>query len=140
MSNFVLVACILLTSARFSLSEKDVTKLQIGVKYKPELCTVKARGGDKVSVHYTGKLTNGEVFDSSLDRGEPIDFSLGSGMVIKPAGDNGIAGMCVGEKRKLKIPPDMGYGARGSPPKIPGGATLIFETELVALNGKKDHA
>lgn len=116
--------------------DKDVTKLQIGVKHKPDVCTVKAKSGDKVAVHYTGSLTDGTVFDSSVERGEPIDFTLGQGMVIQ-GWDNGIAGMCVGEKRKLKIPSDMGYGDRGSPPKIPGGATLIFTTELMGINGVK---
>eukprot|EP00245_Coleochaete_scutata_P000660 TRINITY_DN1076_c0_g2_i1.p1 TRINITY_DN1076_c0_g2~~TRINITY_DN1076_c0_g2_i1.p1 ORF type:complete len:149 (-),score=48.95 TRINITY_DN1076_c0_g2_i1:324-770(-) len=115
--------------------ESDVTKLQIGVKFKPKSCDVKAARGDKVKVHYRGALTDGTVFDSSYERGDPIEFDLGKGHVIK-GWDQGIAGMCLGEKRKLKIPSDLGYGASGSPPKIPGGATLIFDTELVGVNGK----
>ncbi|RZR97808.1 hypothetical protein BHM03_00027050, partial [Ensete ventricosum] len=104
-------------------------------QYKPESCTIQAHKGDKIKVHYRGSLTNGEVFDSSFERGDPIEFELGSGQVIK-GWDQGLLGMCVGEKRKLKIPAKLGYGAQGSPPKIPGGATLVFDTELVAVNGK----
>ncbi|GAY50733.1 hypothetical protein CUMW_129040 [Citrus unshiu] len=121
----------------------DVTELQIGVKYKPKTCDIQAHKGDKIKVHYRdsdcssayGKLTDGTVFDSSFERGDPIEFELGSGHVIK-GWDQGLLGMCVGEKRKLKIPAKLGYGAQGSPPTIPGGATLIFDTELVTVNGK----
>ncbi|XP_027092870.1 peptidyl-prolyl cis-trans isomerase FKBP15-1-like [Coffea arabica] len=113
----------------------DVTELQIGVKYKPESCEIQAHKGDKVRVHYRGKLTDGTVFDSSFERGDPIEFELGSGQVIK-GWDQGLLGMCVGEKRKLKIPAKLGYGDQGAPPSIPGGATLIFDTELVTVNGK----
>ncbi|WOK96567.1 peptidyl-prolyl cis-trans isomerase FKBP15-1 [Canna indica] len=113
----------------------DVTELQIGVKHKPESCTIQAHKGDRIKVHYRGSLTNGEVFDSSFERGDPIEFELGTGQVIK-GWDQGLLGMCVGEKRKLKIPAKLGYGAQGSPPRIPGGATLIFDTELVSVNGK----
>ncbi|CAN1141163.1 Peptidyl-prolyl cis-trans isomerase FKBP15-2 [Linum perenne] len=118
-----------------SAKSGDVTELQIGVKHKPESCEIQAHKGDKIKVHYRGKLTDGTVFDSSFERGDPIDFELGSGQVIK-GWDQGLLGMCVGEKRKLKIPAKLGYGDQGSPPTIPGGATLIFDTELVAVNGK----
>ncbi|GAB4841465.1 hypothetical protein Ancab_022181 [Ancistrocladus abbreviatus] len=113
----------------------DVTELQIGVKHKPKTCDIQAHKGDKVKVHYRGALTDGTVFDSSYERGDPIEFELGSGHVIQ-GWDQGLLGMCVGEKRKLKIPAKLGYGDSGSPPKIPGGATLIFDTELVSVNGK----
>ncbi|KAD2230171.1 hypothetical protein E3N88_41595 [Mikania micrantha] len=113
----------------------DVTELQIGVKHKPISCEVQAHKGDRIKVHYRGKLTDGTVFDSSFERGDPIEFELGTGQVII-GWDQGLLGMCVGEKRKLKIPAKMGYGDEGSPPTIPGGATLIFDTELVAVNGK----
>ncbi|GAQ84127.1 FKBP-type peptidyl-prolyl cis-trans isomerase [Klebsormidium nitens] len=113
---------------------KDVTELQIGVKFKPEVCSIKASKGDQVSVHYRGSLTDGSQFDASYDRGAPFDFKLGAGQVIK-GWDQGIAGMCIGEKRKLRIPSSLGYGDHGSPPKIPGGATLVFDTELIAING-----
>lgn len=91
-----------------------------------------AVAGKKVSVHYTGTLTNGQKFDSSLDRGKPFQFVLGAGQVIK-GWDQGVAGMKVGGKRKLTIPPDMGYGARGFPPVIPPNSTLVFEVELLAV-------
>ncbi|XP_010243152.1 PREDICTED: FK506-binding protein 2-like isoform X2 [Nelumbo nucifera] len=113
----------------------DVTELQIGVKFKPETCDIQAHKGDIIEVHYRGKLTDGTVFDSSFERDDPIKFELGSGQVIK-GWDQGLLAMCLGEKRKLKIPAKLGYGEQGSPPKIPGGATLIFDTELVAVNGK----
>src|SRR4051812_44176116 len=89
-----------------------------------------ARAGDSVEVHYTGWLTDGSKFDSSLDRGRPFSFPLGAGRVIK-GWDEGVAGMKVGGKRKLTIPPEMGYGARGFPPVIPANATLVFEVELL---------
>jgi len=89
-----------------------------------------AEAGDQVSVQYTGWLEDGTMFDSSLKRGKPIDFPLGTGSVI-PGWDEGIAGMQVGEKRQLRIPAKLGYGATGSPPVIPANATLIFDVELV---------
>uniref|UniRef100_A0ACD5XXG5 Uncharacterized protein n=1 Tax=Avena sativa TaxID=4498 RepID=A0ACD5XXG5_AVESA len=135
-----LLLCLLVAAAALLLvasakKAADVSELQIGVKFKPESCSISAHKGDRVKVHYRGKLTDGTVFDSSYERGDPIEFELGTGQVIK-GWDQGILGMCVGEKRKLKIPSKLGYGESGSPPTIPGGATLIFDTELVAVNGE----
>jgi FKBP-type peptidyl-prolyl cis-trans isomerase len=88
--------------------------------------------GKTVKVHYTGWLADGKEFDSSLDLGEPIQFVLGSGRVI-PGWDEGVAGMKVGGKRQLRIPPELGYGARGAGPTIPPNATLIFDVQLVSV-------
>ena len=88
--------------------------------------------GKGVSVHYTGTLTNGSKFDSSLDRGQPFDFTLGAGMVIR-GWDEGVVGMKVGGKRKLTIPPEMAYGERGFGNVIPPNSTLVFEIELLAV-------
>jgi FKBP-type peptidyl-prolyl cis-trans isomerase len=90
-----------------------------------------AKAGDTVSVHYTGWLTSGKQFDSSLTRGKPFSFKLGAGQVI-PGWDQGVAGMKVGEKRKLVIPGDLAYGAAGTD-GIPANATLIFTVELIAI-------
>ena len=92
-----------------------------------------ATAGNTVSVHYTGTLTDGSKFDSSHDRNRPFDFKLGAGMVIQ-GWDQGVAGMKVGGKRKLTIPPDLGYGARGFPPVIPPNSTLVFEVELLNVS------
>jgi FKBP-type peptidyl-prolyl cis-trans isomerase len=91
-----------------------------------------ARKGHRAQVHYTGWLTDGTKFDSSVDRGQPFEFEIGRGQVIQ-GWDRGVQGMRVGGKRKLTIPPELGYGARGFPGAIPPNATLVFEIELLAV-------
>ena len=92
-----------------------------------------ATKGDKVKVHYVGTLPDGKEFDSSRKHGEPFDFQLGAGEVIK-GWDQGVAGMKIGGKRKLTVPSSLGYGSRGSPPVIPANATLLFEIELLEVS------
>jgi len=94
-----------------------------------------AKTGDHVKVHYVGTLTNGSEFDSSKKHGKPFEFDLGGGNVIK-GWDQGVVGMKVGGKRKLTVPPSLGYGARGFPPVIPPSSTLLFEVELLEVKKK----
>lgn len=91
-----------------------------------------AKSGDNVTVHYVGTLTSGKKFDSSRDRGKGFGFKLGAGKVIQ-GWDQGVPGMKVGELRKLTIPADMAYGARGFPPVIGPNETLVFEVELLSV-------
>ncbi|KAK5097505.1 Peptidyl-prolyl cis-trans isomerase fpr2 [Lithohypha guttulata] len=101
-------------------------------------CTRKTKSGDQIDVHYRGTLaSDGSEFDASYNRGQPLSFAVGTGRVIK-GWDEGLLDMCIGEKRKLTIPPELGYGKNAMGP-IPAGSTLIFETELVGIKGvKKD--
>jgi FKBP-type peptidyl-prolyl cis-trans isomerase len=94
---------------------------------------VESKAGDNLTVHYTGTLENGTKFDSSVDRGSPFRFTLGIGQVIE-GWEKGMEGMKVGEKRKLTIQPEYGYGERGVPGVIPSNAVLIFEVELLGIN------
>ena len=88
--------------------------------------------GQIVVVHYDGRLTDGTKFDSSIDRGQPFEFTLGVQQVI-PGWDEGVASMKVGGKRKLTVPPELGYGSRGAGGRIPPNATLVFEVELLSI-------
>ncbi|TFK53728.1 hypothetical protein OE88DRAFT_1273943 [Heliocybe sulcata] len=110
------------------------TELVIETTYAPESCPVKARKGDKIKVHYAGTLFDGgSKFDSSYDRGQPLPLTLGVGQVIK-GWDEGLVGMCEGEKRKLTIPSNMAYGSRGFGSVIPANSALVFDTEMVSID------
>merc|ERR1712153_149362 len=114
------------------LSEPEVKDSGLAVEYvsKPDTCDRVARNGDMLSMHYTGTLEDGKKFDSSYDRSEPFKFQIGVGQVIK-GWEEGVLGMCVGEKRRLIVPPELGYGDQGAGEIIPGGATLFFDIELL---------
>jgi FKBP-type peptidyl-prolyl cis-trans isomerase len=116
----------------------DGIKTESGLLYwdiKPGLGTL-AKSGDHVTVHYTGWLSTGKKFDSSVDARSPFDFTLGNNEVIK-GWDEGVSGMKVGGKRQLHIPPELAYGAAGHPPQVPADATLIFDVELLAIEPEK---
>ncbi|XP_066026430.1 peptidyl-prolyl cis-trans isomerase FKBP2-like [Pocillopora verrucosa] len=128
---------LILSNQAHAADKKDSKKLQIGVKKRVADCKTRSKSGDTLHMHYTGTLKDGTQFDSSIPRGEPFVFTLGVGQVIK-GWDQGLLNMCEGEKRKLVIPSDLGYGDRGAPPKIPGGATLVFEVELLKIERKTE--
>jgi len=123
---------------RSDAADNQVTEMPDGLKFTDTKTGdgATAKAGNKVSVHYTGWLSDngakGKKFDSSVDRGQPFQFTLGAHQVI--AGwDEGVAGMKVGGKRTLNIPPELGYGARGAGGAIPPNATLIFDVELLQV-------
>ena len=125
-------------AGRSDAADNQVIEMPDGLKYTDTQTGegAAARSGNKVSVHYTGWLSDngakGKKFDSSVDRGQPFQFTLGQHQVI--AGwDEGVAGMKVGGKRTLTIPPELGYGARGAGGVIPPNATLIFDVELLQV-------
>lgn len=108
------------------------TPSELGIEVNEEGSGPSATTGDTVDVHYTGKLTTGEIFDSSVVRGTPFSFTLGQNAVIQ-GWELGVLGMKVGEKRTLTIPPSLGYGSAGAGGAIPPNATLIFDVELIAI-------
>ena len=118
-----------LSIGNLSIAAEDGLKITINKEGIGE----RAEVGMSISVHYTGKLEDGTVFDSSIPRGQPFTFTLGAGQVIK-GWDLGVEGMNVGEKRNLVIPPNLGYGVRGAGATIPPNATLIFDVELLEVS------
>jgi FKBP-type peptidyl-prolyl cis-trans isomerase/Tetratricopeptide repeat len=134
----ILIIFTLIFSFTFADAQDTVTTAS-GLKY---IVIEKGKGkpaenGKAVEVHYTGTLTNGKVFDSSRERGETFEFVLGRGQVIK-GWEEGIALMSVGDKFKLIIPPDLGYGSRGAGDAIPPNSTIIFDVELLNVNAPKE--
>ena len=132
----IILGGVMLLDKKFNIGEttSDVeqTQEQVGIEEITIGTGAEAVAGKNVTVHYTGILTDGTKFDSSLDRGEPFTFNLGAGEVI--AGwDQGVAGMKAGGKRKLTIPSSLGYGEAGAGDTIPPNATLIFDVELLKV-------
>ncbi len=121
----IFIQLILLLSLTLYANDLKIEDIKIG-KGK------EAKRGNNVKVHYTGWLKDGKKFDSSYDRGTPFEFKLGRGEVIQ-GWDRGVVGMKEGGKRKLTIPPELGYGSRGAGNVIPPNATLIFEVELLGV-------
>jgi len=121
-----LALIVLLTACSAPTNQLVIQDLQVGAGKE-------ATVGKRVTVHYRGTLTNGTKFDASYDRNQPFTFVLGAGQVIK-GWDQGVAGMKIGGKRKLTIPPELGYGARGAGNVIPPNATLVFEIELLQVD------
>ncbi|KAK0611085.1 hypothetical protein B0T14DRAFT_441253 [Immersiella caudata] len=127
----ILLSLSLLASAAVGVLAAEDLKIDVTL---PVECERKSKKGDKIDVHYRGTLqSNGQKFDASYDRGQPFSFNLGGGQVIK-GWDEGLLGMCIGEKRTLTIGPSYGYGERAVGP-IPAGSTLVFETELIGIQG-----
>jgi FKBP-type peptidyl-prolyl cis-trans isomerase len=122
------------SAAQDKKEEPKIIKTKSGLQYQElkEGTGDAAKAGDTVQVHYTGWLKSGKKFDSSVDRGEPFEFKLGAGKVIK-GWDEGVQGIKVGGKRKLMIPPELGYGKRGAGNTIPPDSELIFEVELLKI-------
>jgi len=139
----ILTGCVFSTSnnqeayggnLKVAQANQDAVRTASGLTYVDEVVGngPQPQSGQTVSVHYTGWLTNGQKFDSSLDRGQPFEFVLGAGQVIR-GWDEGVASMKVGGTRRLTIPPALGYGARGAAGVIPANATLVFEVQLLGI-------
>ena len=128
------IALALLVATIYVTGEVQETESGLKIEFveKPAECEKAVVKGQQLTMHYTGTLEDGTKFDSSRDRNDPFKFQIGIGQVIK-GWDEGIIGMCVGEKRKLTIPPHLGYGDQGAGDVIPGGATLYFDIELLGI-------
>jgi len=123
----------LAVSVSLVLANEEIRPSGLKIEHvsRPDACEKTAENGNQLTMHYTGTLqADGKKFDSSVDRNEPFKFQLGVGQVIK-GWDEGIVGMCVGEKRRLTVPPELAYGEQGAGDVIPGGATLVFDIELI---------
>jgi len=129
--NFLFIGLFLILAMNFLVTAKK-EELKIEVLKKVDNCKYRSKVGDTLTWHYTGKLVDGKVFDSSVGR-DPYWATLGAGQIIKGV-DEGMLDMCVGEIRKLTVPPHMGYGDDGYPGSIPPKATLIFENELLNID------
>ncbi|CAG9532430.1 unnamed protein product [Cercopithifilaria johnstoni] len=128
---------ILLVLVVVCCEDRELARLQIGVKKRVDNCEMRSRKGDTLNVHYVGMLEDGTEFDNSRSRNKPFIFTLGMGQVIK-GWDQGLLNMCEGEQRRLAIPSDLAYGSSGSPPKIPPDASLKFDIELLKIEREGD--
>jgi len=130
----LLGGCGLLTAGAVKVAPPDEVRSASGLVWSDERVGsgAEARPGDHVVVNYAGQLLDGTVFDSTYQRGEPLRFQVGGGGIMRGL-DEGVVGMRVGGRRKLTIPPALGYGERGVPPVVPPNATLEFDVELVTV-------
>ena len=131
------VLSICLSAVVMATGAEGKQKLQVGVKKRVDHCPIKSHKGDVLRTHYMGTLEDETEFDSSLPQNQPFVFSLGTGQVIQ-GWDKGLLGMCEGGKQKLVSPSELGYGDQGAPPKIPGGANLVIEVELLKIERRSE--
>merc|ERR1712080_121254 len=134
----VITMCLLIALTLAQVPPVKELQIEVVEAVAEENCKIKTKNGDTVHMHYTGKLHDGgKEFDSSIPRGQPLSFALGTGRVIQ-GWDQGLLDMCVGEKRKLTIPPELGYGSRGAGNVIPPDAALVFTVELIKIDRARE--